>query len=304
MPAVLIGSRALKYWYPNYPRYRNSDYDIILSNDHESFDELQKIPRNAHGKVIYNQAEIEFDDKESNKLILSESSANPTISINICDLHIECNVASPQVLLAIKKSHRYFQDNWHKNIKDYLFLESMTSLNETHQRICDIRLLEKRGRVGRSLNVPNEEFFEGSQHIVNRIFVHDDIHYATCFYDKPIWTRCKANQDLAKVDKHLFDNLEYIDKVRMAQEEAFVIALERIIIPKIKCFKTCRINNNIARKAYDWAVMRLGTTLTSGWFRDFVIDNYIDIMKVNKDTSYITKFLLGVESGKIRKNQS
>ncbi len=294
--AVLIGSRALKYWYPNYPRGKNSDYDIILSKDHDLF----TLPKNTHGKVILNKIEVEFDDKESNRLILEKSSKCPEVKIDVDGLHIMCNVADPQILLAIKKSHRHFQDNWHKNIKDYLFLKSMVELDEECDNICRIRLSEKTGRSGRSLNMSNDDFFNGSQRFVKRKYVHDDIHFGTCFYDKPLWTRCKENQDLAKIDKHLFDKLDHSDKIRMAQEEAFVIALERMIIPTIDDIESFNIDNQQSFKAYSWAVMRLGTTLTSGWFREFVIDNYVDIMAIAKDVEYINKFLHAVRSGNIR----
>jgi len=58
-------------------------------------------------------------------------------------------------------------------------------------------------------------------------------------------------------------------------EEATVIALERKIIPIIKGESVEDVN---LFNAYKWALMRICTNLTSGWFRDFAIDNYFEIL--------------------------
>lgn len=289
--AVLIGSRAAKHWFPRFPR--TNDYDIVIKRsifdnwaNKQSNAIIRKCTSNGH-KVIVNvnddKFEFEFETLESNRLILEREYSN---HIDISGL--KCGVATPEMLLAIKRSHLYHSDCWHKTVKDYHFLRSQVVLND-ELKLSEIRRAEKNKRTGRSLMVDNDNFFNGSQRIVNRIYVHDDLHYATCYYDEPIWVRCKKDLSKAYIDKDLFDQLSQLDKVRMVQEEGFVIALERQIIPK----------NIDEKNAYKWAIMRIGTTLTSGWFRDFTIDNYHEVMKYNHD--FIGLFKSAVANGKIRK---
>ena len=99
-----------------------------------------------------------------------------------------------------------------------------------------------------------------------------------------------------KPKEYKFENLKEIKRVCSEvltdQEEGFVIALERKIIPYLD-------KDVDARSAFMWAIMRIGTNLTSGWFRDFAIDNYINIIKHDHD--YVGKFKEALANGKIRK---
>jgi len=45
-----------------------------------------------------------------------------------------------------------------------------------------------------------------------------------------------------------------------------------------------------SREAFDWALMRICTTLCSGWFREFATVNYFKI-RDRMDNNYIEKFL-------------
>ncbi|MGI4811884.1 MAG: DUF7275 domain-containing protein, partial [Janthinobacterium lividum] len=52
--------------------------------------------------------------------------------------------------------------------------------------------------------------------------------------------------------------------------------------------------------AFDWAVMRICTTLCSGWFRTFALDDWPQV-QFNYDPKYVNKFLTAVDSGKIKR---
>lgn len=296
--AVLIGSKALKHWYSNFPISKHSDFDIIVSeNEYKNFGVVD----NTRKTIIRDQKlEIETDCLASNRYIIEKCQKDSYIVTN----DVKCYIAQPDLLVSIKHSHRHFEDHWHKNIKHYNFLRSMGAVVDDH--LSSIRNIEKQKRSGfRPMNISNTDFFQASEKFVNRIFVHDDIHYATCYYDAPLWSRCKKNMDLAKIDFDLFKMLDYADQVKMVQEEAFVIALERRIIPKSMkygSFSNSSVTSDDIASSYAWAVMRIGTTLTSGWFREFTIDNYVKVMKHSHD--FVGKFVTAFESGKIRKNEA
>ena len=60
------------------------------------------------------------------------------------------------------------------------------------------------------------------------------------------------------------------DKIKCIAEEAHVIAMERMMIPNKWEYPT--------KKAYIKAVDKVCTTLCSGWFRDYAIDHYPEVM--------------------------
>jgi hypothetical protein len=55
-----------------------------------------------------------------------------------------------------------------------------------------------------------------------------------------------------------------------------------------------------AATALDWSIMRIGTTLCSGWFRNHCIEDLPYIRQV-ADVNYANKFLQAVQEGRVRK---
>lgn len=112
-----------------------------------------------------------------------------------------------------------------------------------------------------------DAFFDDA---VPKVYEHDYLHELFAFYDKPLYTRLLRDDSLAWCEKEQWDELDHADKIKCVQEEVYVIAFERFIIPKAFDFN--------ARIAYNRALNKVCTTLYSGWFRDFAIDNYLEIV--------------------------
>jgi len=84
--------------------------------------------------------------------------------------------------------------------------------------------------------------------------------------------------------------------VKCVLEESYVIALERKIIPMLN-----GISEPISSKdAFNWSLMRICTTLCSGWFREFATDNWSKIINFY-DKNYVLKFLEAESKGLIKK---
>lgn len=204
-------------------------------------------------------------------------------------------VASPNTLLALKRSHLEFPLHWEKHIVDYSDLKTYCWDNSDE---CDWQqdndLLDAaynqlykdtRAKLGiktANLNMSNEQFFNKSEAIVRRAYDHDSIHRAVMFGNHPMFERIKDDLSKAACSKRLWDELEYQDKVHAVQEEAMVIALERKILPNLLTAQPYD-----APLAFAWAVKRICTTLTSGWFRSFAIENWRDCMDLGFD--YVAK---------------
>jgi hypothetical protein len=93
----------------------------------------------------------------------------------------------------------------------------------------------------------------------------------------------------------MWDLFSYEDKCRCVLEEAYVIALERRILPALYGGSSVW---STASEALDWALMRICTNLCSGWFRDFATRNYPEIREL-ASTSYVEAFLSKVHNGDI-----
>src|SRR3954452_11351710 len=76
------------------------------------------------------------------------------------------------------------------------------------------------------------------------------------------------------IKKSLFQKVDYQTQLNCVKEEAMVIALERYLIPMIS-------KNH--ETSYHLALVRICTTLTKGWFRQFAIDNYPRLSNLDKD---------------------
>jgi len=118
------------------------------------------------------------------------------------------------------------------------------------------------------------------------------------FGERPMFEKIKIDPDKVACSKEKFFSLTETQQRQCVQEEAYVIALERAMIPML--FEGEAIANPY--EAYKWAVMRICTTLCSGWFREWALENYSNVM-FWYDKSYVEKFLRAVESERIERIQ-
>lgn len=314
MHALLIGSRALKHWYEDarIPR----DWDLFVPNEmHDRWLDLNKelieeVRESRQDKFVYIlkcgvKVEVELTGEPSVMNFINLGMNMPSINV----FGLEARIAQPSTLLAVKRSHIYWPHNWHKHIKDYHFLRQKgVSMTEQEREFYKQRLEEKKAgnpdKTIFSLNVSNEEFFDASEASLGRSFEHDDLHQATCYYDEPLYRKAKRDTTKAMIDRDLFEAMSHEDQCRMVREEAFVIALERRIIPHllqpVEEGKPL-IDVKIIRSAFDYAIMRICTSLTRGWFREFAIENYPAIH--HHDTDFVKKFLVALKAGKVRERE-
>src|SRR5690606_12312797 len=123
---------------------------------------------------------------------------------------------------------------------------------------------ESRGKLKTpSLQKKTDEFFDDN--VSNKTFIHDHIHAVMAYKDKPMFEYIKPDPDRVTCSKDFWEKLSQKDKIKCVLEEAMVIALERAMIPMY--FDGGRLAD--PHKAFKWALMRICTTLCSGWFRQF-----------------------------------
>lgn len=250
----LVGSTALNFYTPT----KINDLDVISLEEPLYYCDWSSLSHLNNMEICsnyaYKQVEIDY------KLLI---------------------LINPVGLYIMKRSHLHRPVNFARHITQFQLLKKLVpSLNDKDKEVLERRTqLTKKayGDSHPSLKKSNDEFFDD---YVNKYYVHDDLHRIIAYYDKPIYDMSQAY-----CEQDLWNKLSYEDKINCVREECYVIALERYIIP----FHIKGERHLPAKFAFDKALERVCTTLTSGWFRDFAIDNWAEIRSNQID--FFTKFL-------------
>ncbi len=214
------------------------------------------------------------------------------------DLGVDSNLryADVRELFEIKQSHIFRPRNFEKHIQDFHWLKS--ALEEHGIELPTSKYLEKDQETinGGKIKTPSlmkskDDFFDDK---VVKVFEHDDIHRIMAHKELPMYTFMQEGADVFCI-KSLWDKFTHEDKIKTVLEEAYVIALERKIIPHI--FLGDKLWTDL--ESFKWALMRICTTLCKGWFRQFAVDNYFEILNLH-NTNYSSIFLSAYEKGEIK----
>ena len=303
---LVVGSKALNYHFPEFQR-EVKDIDIIGTTDDIKYLiktlNPEKVLDNHNITTLLNiQNPNEFFNTKNVEVLNSDNSEALTEYVKYetnVNLGGGLRYASPEVLLSLKKSHIHFPIKFQKHIKDYNLLLDFLKEDKL-ANITKINFKETELRFGKlktpSLKKSTRKFFDQSEGYLKYFYVHDDIHQVMAHYDRPIYEDMQTTSESAWCQKELWDNFSFEKKAKCVLEEAYVIALERKIIPMLN-----GVSDVVSsKKALEWSLMRICTTLCSGWFRQFAADNYSRICEyVNHQ--YVQKFLEAEQMGKIKK---
>jgi len=212
-------------------------------------------------------------------------------------------VARPASLMLIAKASLIEAEDWLAHMREYHDLrphvrdEDISPLERSAYELRSREAAARAKPVHRvSMRVPNEVFFGSFTHGDIRLYEHDDLHCATCYYDVPLYLKLKAEPELAFIPRGNFERLDHRDRVRLVREECFAIALERVVIPA----ETLGIRYR-PEEAYLYALHRVCTDLATGWFRDFAIDAFPDAEAI--DTDYVDRFHAAISAGRARRRR-
>ena len=245
---ILIGSRAMHYWNPNVPLKTETDWDIISSFPIEGAE--------FHDRFLLNN-----DD-------LYRYCTDEKLQLNGNVVH----VLSMKGLALVKRSHLHRDLSFDKHITHYWnYLEYQSKFWTEEDRAFLAKrtqmTLEGFPQLKPNLNQSVDAFFNDA---VYKRYNHDYLHELFAYEDQPMYTRLQTNPELARCELNLWDNLSSEQKVQCVAEETQVIATERFLVPKDWEYP--------AKAAYMKALQKVCTILTSGWFRDFALDNYPSVV--------------------------
>lgn len=192
---MIIGSTAVKHWFPDFPR-EPKDLDTML------------VPG------IYDN---------------TDNFWHPTLRGTILD---RPGYANPDELYTIKLSHSYWDlknGTWAKHIYDLQWLKGKGAwvIQPIHDLLYSV-WEEKHGKKKMKFS-ESTEFFDDA---VDRVYDHDSIHASVAYYDEPLYIRTLLPGYTVKVDMNRVWEMSFTDQVKLFREEVYATALERIMIPK------------------------------------------------------------------------
>lgn len=292
---LIIGSQALAYHFPLagiVPR----DTDIICTLQ-EFRDYMTRFEK---GDVILckplsaSKIHVRTKDGWNYEFEIAEAGNTAQWLLDYFDIGQDgSSIAPPHVLLALKLSHRYLRNSPHflKTMRTIQFLRKQgVTLGAKLTDWLPIREAATYVYNHPKLNVSKDAFFDGDG--VDYIYDHDTIHLTQALrWDMakatPAYTYYMKDGSDVMTSKEKFMSVS--EKIRLygVYEETCVLALERSQIP----FKGDDAPS--PRKSFEYALMKVCTSITSGWFREYAWENYdkvIDLYNELGDDDYIKRF--------------
>jgi hypothetical protein len=201
---LIIGSTALKHWYP-YDNIREPKDIDFVTND-KNLKSQQSLVEFLYNPVLYEERfkkywhEVEIDG-------------------------IKKNYINPTGLLTLKISHLFWDINWKKHMWDVQFLldkcitYDIELLNELIKFWDDY--LPKIRRSNLIMN--KKDFFTNAINYDEG--EHDFLH--TLINSTPMYTKLLADGKEVELEESKFHSLKFKEKLNVVREEVYVMAYER-----------------------------------------------------------------------------
>ena len=304
---LLIGSQALKYW--GLLKRDPKDWDFIANIEEvEDFISRNKeriltaYPTNSGKKMIVHmkdelpiEFEIAWEETTGDTLLKrykNKRCAEVILTLNNIIEGSVITIADLNTLFELKHSHRYLKNSPHflKTMKDWRFLRDECGCVIENEDWVKQREKETYNYSHPKLNVSKDNFFKGDE--VPYVYDHDTVHIAVKKGEKPAYEYYLTDGEEVKCCKEKFFKAPEEVRLNGVLEEAMVLALERSQIP----FKDLLT----PKQSFEIALMKVCTSITSGWFREYAYENYNKVVELYDD-SYVITFWKAVELGIVKK---
>ena len=297
---IVIGSEALRVHGIDTGRKRLDidvvgEYDEIVAYAKMKGDIKACYPTNEGKKLVVKTDKIIIEGEitwpDSNAEALANLIRNDPGTIVSRDL-VGTTIPSVDLLYMLKMSHRYLRNSPHfiKTMRDIQQLRLFgAKIDPAHEEFYKERMRVTYDYGHPKLDQTKKDFF--SDDGIKYVYDHDSIHEAVKHMPRPAYNYYKPDENEVYCSKELFfANQEHV-RLYGGLEEAYVLALERSQIP----FP----NHWSPRKSFDFALMKVCTSITSGWFREFCWENY-DKIRDLYDDRYVERFWQAVEAGIVK----
>ena len=262
---ILIGSRATTVWHPEHAEFaQNKDWDIVCLPAEASLVLGSKVDESQfswkYGDVEFHNENFFLNYQLFDRYVTSTWIEVPGLK------NWPVLVISSRGLAAIKRSHMYRDFNFTKHMIQYQLLDHAFT-EDDHAFIAARRAETMKHFPERKVfgEMTNEEFVQDA---VTRHFNHEELHKIIT-NGNVSYLKLKKDFSRAAYDHELWFQASHEMKISCIQEEAYVIALERFLIPH-------RIKGQRYpyKMAFFRALEKVCTTLDDGPLREYAVDHW------------------------------
>jgi hypothetical protein len=298
---ILIGSRALALRAPHILGRKPLDFDFICTMDEYNI-WLEKNSAKVNPTKIYPLAEgkkmIVEGDTNCEFEILQPGASNEML-LKLVEEDADTiqtsfgMIPNLDLLFTLKSSHKHLKDSPHfwKTLKDYHRMKLIgASIRPEYMDFFKLREKETYAKQKHpSLMQSKDNFFKDDG--IMYVYDHDDIHESVKHLEQPAYRYYMKDGSEVFSDKNKFFACSRETQLYGVVEEAATLAIERSLVPHPGVMKP--------QEAWGFALSKVLTSITSGWFREFGYENAFDVMKLYP-TNYWDKFQADVAAGKVR----
>ena len=301
---LLVGSGALKIRAPYILKREPRDFDFVCTKE-EMSSWLRRHPDNElissslgdDGKTPWVKYAYLVDGKPVEfEIATPGSTAESLLEYVKADehtLHTSFGlIPTLDVLFSIKTSHRYLKNSPHfwKNAQDWHLMKAAgASIPEGLKSWLKTRKKETYWYKHPRLKAMSGQDFFDPDIGVEYVYDHDSIHRSVAIFERPAYTYYIKDGEQVECDKEKFFNLPEEFRIAGVCEEAAVLAIERSLVPFSE-------KNLDPRKTWMFALSKVCTSITSGWFRKYAYDNLFKVVQ-NYPEDYWDKFNQGLSDG-------
>lgn len=297
---ILIGSRALALRNPSSLMRKPVDFDWVCTQaEYEEWIkttshkvEPTKIYSVMDGKkqIVEGSTNCEFEIIQPNT---SSAMFQELVSSDPETIETKFGlIPSFDLLFAIKTSHRYLKNSPHffKTLIDYHIMKSLGAvIRPEHQEFLKLREKETYNYAYPKLNQTKDNFFKDDA--VQYVYDHDTIHESIKLYERPAYTYYMKDGAQVQTSKKKFFEVSHDIRIAGVIEEAAVLAIERSLVPH-PGVKT-------PKEAWQFALSKVCSSITSGWFREFAYENALEVLK-KYPIDYFDRFQKALSEGYVK----
>lgn len=297
---LLIGSRALALRAPQLLNRNPKDFDFVstqqeysnwLERNSAKINPTKVYPLKDGAKMIVEGDSIcEFD-------LIKSGNSNEMLQ-NLVDEDSESldtpfgKIPNLDLLFTIKASHRFLKDSpffW-KTVLDYHKMKRVgAKVRPEYEAFLKLREKETYTYKHPKLNQNKDAFFSDDAIVYQ--YDHDTIHESVARGERPAYTYYIKDGEQVQCDKNKFFSLPEEVRLNGVVEEAAVLAIERSLVPHPGVWSP--------EYAWQFALMKVCSSITSGWFRNFCYENIFEVLK-QYPTGYWEKFQADVATGLVK----
>lgn len=300
---LVVGSLALIQHIPMKREIKDMDLIIRPSELQELKDDPEHVlVKESPKKVVFTRGSLHIECE------VATQGSNQEMLLDLLGIGEETVYADLELLYALKMSHRFLRNSphFHKTMRDIHLIRHHRAGSDDDRGVCPIYRdwYERRVKDTYTYSHPKlnqgkddfftEEVFEGD---FQYKYDHDSIHEAVAVGDCPAYVNFQDGPVM--VSRKKFDESGYENQINSVYEESCVLALERAVVP----------NGLDKNKAFGIALMKVCTSIASGWWREFAWENYANVMqlykaKVDTDQDYVKMFQHGLDNNVVQLNGS